>query len=124
LGAMLVAMIGPRIVNWAGSLSVLESAEALRRCTLYLGNDTGIMHLAAAVGTRCIAIFSARDHPGKWYPYGQGHVVIRKQIPCEGCYLTVCEEHRMACLMEINVEEVCQAVLSDLNVAPLANFRS
>jgi len=124
LGAMLVAMIGPRIVNWAGSLSVLESAEALRRCTLYLGNDTGTMHLAAAVGTRCIAIFSARDHPGKWYPYGHGHVVIRKHVPCEGCHLTVCEEHRMACLMEINVEEVCQAVLSDLNVVPLANLRS
>jgi len=124
LGAKLVAMIGPRIVNWAGSLSVLESAEALRRCTLYLGNDTGTMHLAAAVGTRCIAIFSARDHPGKWYPYGHGHVVIRKHVPCEGCHLTVCEEHRMACLMEINVEEVCQAVLSDLNVVPLANLRS
>ena len=124
LGARLVAMIGPQVVNWAGSLSVLESAEALRRCTLYLGNDTGTMHLAAAVGTRCIAIFSARDHPGKWYPYGQGHVVIRKQVPCEGCYLTVCEEHRMACLMEISVAEVCQAVLSDLNVAPLANLRS
>jgi len=124
LGARLIAMIGPQVVNWAGSLSVLESAEALRRCTLYLGNDTGTMHLAAAVGTRCIAIFSARDHPGKWYPYGQGHVVIRKHVPCEGCYLTVCEEHRMACLMEINVEEVCQAVLSDHNVAPLANLRS
>ena len=123
-GVKLVAMVGPQVVNWAGSLSVLESAEALRRCALYLGNDTGTMHLAAAVGTRCVAIFSSRDHPGKWYPYGQGHVVIRKRVPCEGCFLTVCEEQGMACLMEISVEEVCQAVLSVLNVAPLANVIS
>src|SRR5207244_10101617 len=112
------------VVNLADIFTVFETTYYISRCTLYLGNDTWTMHLASAVGTRCIAIFSARDHPGKWYPYGQGHVVIRKHVPCEGCYLTVCEEHRMACLMEIIVEEVCQAFLSDHNVATLANLMS
>src|SRR5207244_13352223 len=99
------------VVNLADIFTVFETTYYISRCTLYLGNDTGTMHLAAAVGTRCIAIFSARDHPGKWYPYGQGHVVIRKRVTCEGCLLTVLEEHGMRCRDEINVEVVCQAVL-------------
>src|SRR5262249_21962501 len=70
--------------NAAGGLSVRGAALALKRCLLYVGNDTGTMHLAAAVGTPCVAVFSARDWPGRWYPYGSGHRVFRSRIECEG----------------------------------------
>ncbi len=55
----------------AGPLGVRAAAVVLKRCFLYLGNDTGTMHLAAAVGVPCIAVFSARNPPRKWDPYGQ-----------------------------------------------------
>ena len=101
--------LGPRVVNVAGRLSLLESAEALRRCRLYVGNDTGVMHMAAAVGTPCVAIFSARDHPGRWEPSGSSHVVLRKEVPCAGCMLETCIEQDMRCMKEIAVDDVLKA---------------
>jgi ADP-heptose:LPS heptosyltransferase len=95
-----------RFAILAGKLSVLEIAEALRRCAFYVGNDTGSMHLAAAVGTPCIAIFSAKDPPESWHPFGDNHVVLRKNVPCRNCYLTECYENKLRCLTEISLEEV------------------
>ena len=95
--------------NAAGQLSVRAAALALKRCSLYLGNDTGTMHLAAAVGTRCVAVYSARDLPGCWHPYGQGHRIFRSAIECEGCLLKECVERQNECLTKIQVEGVATA---------------
>ncbi|MEM8911824.1 MAG: glycosyltransferase family 9 protein [Planctomycetota bacterium] len=92
--------------NAAGSLGLRASVAALGRCQVYLGNDTGTMHMAAASGTRCVAIFSSRDFPGKWDPYGNGHQILRTAIHCEGCMLTSCVEQQNRCLREIRVETV------------------
>lgn len=93
----------------AGDFTIQQSAHLLARCTLYVGNDTGTMHLAAAVGTPCVAIFSARDQPGKWHPYGSNNVVLRKNPPCAGCLLRECNEYQLRCLTEISVDEVFAA---------------
>lgn len=95
----------------AGKLSILETAELLRRCHFYVGNDTGAMHLAAAVNTPCVAIFSAREPRGSWYPFGNRHIVLIKEIPCQNCYLTECHEQKMRCLTEITLEEVWMSCL-------------
>jgi heptosyltransferase-3 len=100
---------GERCTDLTGQTSYMESAEILRRCAFYLGNDSGAMHLAAAVGTLCVAIFSARDAAGTWYPYGTGHTVLRKRVECEGCMLTECVEQRMKCITGISVDEVIEA---------------
>jgi ADP-heptose:LPS heptosyltransferase len=102
--------------NAAGQLGLRASAAALKKCELYLGNDTGTMHLAATVGVRCAAVFSSRDYPGRWYPAGRGHQIFRTQIECEGCRLTECVERQNECLKRITVEEVvagCEAILSE-----------
>ena len=72
--------------NAAGQLSVRESAAMLQDCRLYVGNDTGTMHLAAAVGTPCVAVFAAIDWVGKWTPFGDNNRVFRKSVECEGCH--------------------------------------
>jgi heptosyltransferase-3 len=110
LGEQIKCALGHRVINLAGQLSILESAEALRRCRLYVGNDTGVMHLAAAVGTSCVAIFSSRDHPGRWDPYGRNHIILRNEPACAGCLLEVCTEREMICLKQISVQEVVNAV--------------
>ena len=100
--------------NAAGELTVRQSAAALSRCALYIGNDTGTMHLAAAVNTPCVAIFAAIDWVGRWHPFGSGHKVLRKRVECEGCHSPVCKEDRR-CLTLISVDEVvksCKEVLS------------
>lgn len=89
----------------AGELGVRQGIAALERCLLYLGNDTGTMHMAVAAGIPCVAVFSARDYPGNWYPYGDGHVVFRTSIDCEGCMLQDCPKDN-ACLLAIKAEDV------------------
>jgi heptosyltransferase-3 len=90
----------------AGELGVRQGIAALKHCSFFLGNDTGTMHMAVASGIRCIALFSARDYPGLWYPYGEGHIIFRKTVACEGCMLEVCTENAMKCIRSIGVDEV------------------
>ena len=105
-----------RFTVLAGRLSVLESAEALRRAALYVGNDTGAMHLAAAVGAPCVAIFAAREPGRSWHPYGDAHVVLRRdEVPCANCYLSECTVEGLRCLTAIDVDavwEACRAALA------------
>jgi heptosyltransferase III len=119
LGDALLAEWG-RGYNAAGALALRSSAAALKRCVLYLGNDTGIMHLAAAVGVPCAAIFSAREVPGRWYPNGNGHRVLRSSIDCEGCGLLACTEKRSECLRRITTSAVFAACAEILSARPCA----
>ena len=95
--------------NAAGNLGIRASFAAMKQCELFIGNDTGTMHMAAAVGLRCIAIFSSRERPGLWYPLGEGHRVFRSAIECEGCGLVECIELGNECLKRISVDEVLSA---------------
>ena len=105
---------GASAVNLAGSVTLSQSAAMLERCLLYVGNDTGTMHLAASVGTPCVAIFSARDNPGRWEPVGDGHTVLRHEVPCAGCLLSTCVEHDQACLKAVSVDDVVEAAAAGL----------
>jgi heptosyltransferase III len=114
LGERLLSTWG-RGYNACGFLNVREAAEALKHCRMYLGNDSGTVHLAASVEVPCVGVYSAHDVPGKWSPYGEGHLVIRKQIDCEGCGLMECVERRMECILAISCDEVvegCNKILS------------
>ncbi len=100
---------------FAGKLSIREAVAAMERCWFYLGNDCGIMHLAVSAGLKSVALFSAREAPGVWFPYGKGHQILREYVPCEGCMLEVCQEEKMRCLLSISSDQVinaCQKVIS------------
>lgn len=73
----------PRLINLIGQFSLKELAACLRRTRLLITNDSGPMHLAAAVGTPVVALFGTGDtgsHPGRWGPWGSGHTVIHKPL--------------------------------------------
>lgn len=95
-------------INSAGQLSVRQSAALLQRCALYVGNDTGTMHLAAAVGTPCVAIFAAIDWIGRWEPFGSKNTVFRKTVECEGCQTADCFNNHK-CLDLVTTNEVFTA---------------
>jgi len=121
LGDDLCKRWGPRSLNLAGSVSVFGSAAALSRCAAYVGNDSGAMHLAGFVGVPCVAIFSARDVPGKWVPYGNNHRILRRHTDCAGCMLEVCDRSNL-CLTKIQTEAVLGGwhELSRMNLPPAA----
>ncbi len=102
-------------INCAGSFGPRLSAALLSHCNLFLGLDSGPMHLAAMVGVPCVCLFSDRDNPGRWHPIGEGHCVIRKSVPCGGCRLSVCNQKDHPCMSAISVEEVAEAVREQLS---------
>jgi ADP-heptose:LPS heptosyltransferase len=92
-----------------GQIDLPRMAALLERSFLYVGNDTGPMHLAAAVGTPIVSIFGARDFPERWYPAGAGHSVLRRDVPCSPCFKEVCDRD-LICLKRIEVDDVLSAV--------------
>jgi heptosyltransferase-3 len=102
------------VMNLCGLLTPRESAAVFRRAVIALGHDSGPMHLAAAVQTPCVAIFSARNPAGVWYPYGKEHQVIYHHVDCEKCGLEVCVVEGKKCIYSITVDEVIGRVRSVL----------
>jgi heptosyltransferase III len=100
---------GP-VVNLCGLLTPRESAAAFAQARVFVGHDSGPMHLAAAVQTPCVAIFAARNKPRVWFPYGKQHRVLYHQTDCWGCGLETCIVERKKCLTSITVEEVIAEV--------------
>ena len=101
----LVARSVRRGISAAGKLSIRESAAVACLSSMYLGVDSGPMHLAASCGVPCVAVFAAVDWPGRWHPYGPGHHVHRRYVPCEGCRLDVCDKQNL-CLTMIPASDV------------------
>ena len=82
-------------------------AALLKRCDLFIGGDTGPMHLAAAVGTPVVALFGPKD-PRIYGPYGVRHVIVEKDLPCRPCSKRHCDDPR--CMTTITVDDVLTAV--------------
>ena len=100
---------GPRL-NLCGRVTPRHCAALLESATLFLGHDSGPTHLAARGGVSSVAIFSARNLPGAWFPYGRDHEVIYHQTACYNCSLETCKRFNKQCITSITVEEVGEAV--------------
>ncbi|MBI4341008.1 MAG: lipopolysaccharide heptosyltransferase II [Candidatus Omnitrophica bacterium] len=103
-------------VNFAGRLSVAELAALLQRCRLLISNDSGPVHVAAAVGTPVVAIFGRNQaglSPKRWGPLGEGHVVLHKEVGCVTCLAHQCDINFL-CLNTLSVDEVFDAACSVL----------
>jgi len=85
----LITASGAMALNAAGMFTLEELAALLKIARLFIGNDSGPMHMAAALGTRVLAIFSKKEpgsHPVRWRPWGAGHAIFHElhgQAPCQ-----------------------------------------
>jgi ADP-heptose:LPS heptosyltransferase len=100
---------GPK-VNLCGRLSPRETAAVFEHAQVFLGPDSGPMHLAACAGVPCVIAFSARGLPGVWYPQGAQHRVVYHKVNCFGCNLETCVVEGRKCLTSITVDEMASAV--------------
>lgn len=114
VGAMSRHMSQP-VINLAGQTDLLQLAALLRRANLLVTNDSGPMHLAAAVGTPVVAIFGPTD-PARVGPYGDGHAVLRKDVDCSRCTRRSCVRDGL-CMNSVGVEEARDAVRAVLSIA-------
>ena len=106
--------LGPK-VNLCGRLSPRETAAVFEYAQIFLGPDSGPMHLAACAGVPCVIAFSARGLPGVWYPTGKQHQVIYHRVNCFGCNLETCIVENRKCLTTITVDEMVFAADSVLS---------
>ncbi len=127
--AELTARVAGDVAFDAGGRTALPLlAAGLAACDLLVTNDSGPMHLAAAVGTRTISLQGPSD-PRRTRPLGPGHVLVQHpELPCVPCVLNECPRHGVGtflpdahgeCLALITVDELESAVRRAAAVAPL-----
>ena len=107
-GEEILERAGIPLVNLIGKTNYMEAAEIISRSSLLVSNDTGLVHMAAAVGTPVVGIYSSRDYSGAWHPWGDSHTVLRDDsVTCRFCLKTECETKE--CINNITVEHVVDA---------------
>ena len=106
--------LGPRVTVAAGKTTVKQVAALIEKCDMLICNDSGLMHVAVAVGTPVVAIYGPTDIR-RTAPLGAEHTVIRHELPCSPCFrlegdeqIHLCPHHD--CLMSITTDEVVQIV--------------
>jgi heptosyltransferase-2 len=108
LARKVLEYVGNDALDLTGKTTLLRLAALLERCRLLLTNDTGTMHVAAAVNIPVVALFGPTN-PATTGPWGNSHVVIRKNVPCSPCMKRLCPTDHQ-CMELITVEEVEEAI--------------
>ncbi|KPK69797.1 hypothetical protein AMJ82_04705 [candidate division TA06 bacterium SM23_40] len=96
------------VIDLTGKTSLDEAAALIRRCELFISNDSGLMHVAAAVGTPVVAIFGSTS-PTWTGPIGERHTVLAGRADCAPCFARVCPYATYDCLDRIQVSDVLEA---------------
>ncbi len=103
----IITQMSTKAVNLGGETSLMELAYLYKKAHLVITTDSGPMHLAAAAGTTVVALFGPTD-PKRTGPYGEGHTIIRTDLPCSPCFLKKCPTKK--CLQDISPEQVMAVI--------------
>ena len=99
---------GGKAVSLAGKTGLPELAAVLRRSRFLVCNDTGPMHIAAALSVPVFAVFGPTD-PARTGPYGNGHTIIRAGLSCSPCYKRKpCRDWQ--CMEAVSADDVFRAI--------------
>jgi ADP-heptose:LPS heptosyltransferase len=112
----IAAMSSTKFVDLAGKLTLGQLAALLERCCVYIGNNTGPMHVAAGVGARIVAIYGI--HSILWAPLADGHVMVAPSRPCECLDPVTCRPNDpdgSLCVRRNSVTDVLRALDAQLS---------
>src|SRR4030043_210588 len=104
-------------ISLVGRTDLKSLIEIIRGARFIVSNDSGPMHIAAALGIPVFAIFGPTD-PVRTGPYGRGHTVIREEVSCSPCFRRACND--MKCMESLSVEKVYEIIKRKL-VFPLSS---
>jgi len=102
------------VVNVAGQTTLLDLCALLRFCKVLLTNDTGPMHIAAALGTPTVSIWGSTS-PELTGPMSPRSIIIREPVECSPCFLRECPID-FRCMERVQVGTAVKAVLDQLGV--------
>ncbi len=105
-GEIAAAMKRPA-VQLAGETSIADLPALFASCDMFIGNDSGAMHVAAAVGLPVVAVFGPTDPEGT-APVTPQRAIVRHRVACSPCFLRHCPiDHR--CMTRVDVDAVFSA---------------
>ncbi len=109
------------VLNFAGKLSIIESAALIKKMNVFITNDTGPMHIADALEVKVVAIFGPTDIK-ETPPFRKNGAILYKNLPCSPCKQRKCPYGHNDCMKMIKPTEVYQAVVELIpnKAAPIA----
>ena len=108
LAQQIQQMAKSSLVIMAGRTTIKQFAAITKKSALFVGSDSGAMHIAAAVGTPIVALFGP-SNPAEWGPRGGAAEVIYKGLDCRACFHPTCLRGEQNCMKLIAVDEVMSA---------------
>lgn len=113
LGGNILTMMKTSAINLSGKTTLEEAMAIIARCRLFITNDSGLMHIAAALNVPEIAIFGSTNFAvtAPWNPKAR---VVRSRVQCSPCMKRQCPFGHKECMKNISVEKVfsvaCQLI--------------
>jgi heptosyltransferase-2 len=112
VAAAVVANTRSSLIDLSGKTSLAEVTAILSVCDLFISNDMGLAHVAAATGTETIVIFGPTNDVTT-RPFGDNSTVVRHDVECSPCMLRDCPiDHR--CMTRVSIAQVFDTAISRL----------
>lgn len=109
------ARLGERLVSVAGELTLAQTASVMSRCSMFVGGDSGLSHVAVALGVSTVTLFGPSDSR-KWGVRSERNAIVEKELACAPCFIfgyhKLCRS--IACMDRISVDDAlaaCRAVI-------------
>lgn len=109
LGRRITQMMACPAIDISGNTTLGEAMALIARCRVFVTNDSGLMHVAAALNTPLVAVFGSTNSTTT-SPYSRTSRVIRSPIACSPCMKPVCPPGHMDCMKGVSVAQVFDAV--------------
>lgn len=93
---------------------IADLAAMIKRCRLHIGADSGVLHLAVALGIRTLSIFREYAGAGAWIPKGPKHRVLIAPCACAGQTIALCSQDSATCLHKITPDCIAAAIAEEL----------
>ncbi len=107
-----------KAVNLAGKTNLKELVALIRKSSYFICNDTGPMHIAAALKIPVFALFGPAN-PTRTGPYGSNHTIIQEQLPCSPCYARKpCSKYNWRCMNDLTADKVLAIIKKNIQRIP------
>jgi lipopolysaccharide heptosyltransferase II len=110
----ITASLGDEVIDLAGHLDIMQAACALSRADVALTNDSGLMHLATALGKPTVAVFGSTVRELGFFPVGENNIVVENNSiscrPCTHIGRHKCPKKHFKCMMDISAAAVLDAL--------------
>ena len=103
-----------RFLDMRGKTTLQDLPVLLDVCDIFIGNDSGPAHIAAAQGLEIILLVSGTNDIRFWYPWTDRLCLLQHEVPCSPCGAEICPVEGHPCIEEITVDQVLNALLSVL----------